>query len=115
MGVDAELLAYQAQKADKVDEYDQQRGRSKTEKEMALAEQEAMLQERIEKAQADMEHAKKLREDMGIVKEDAPMPVETTTVKPAGGFNSSQIMSPKGDAGHRGMNRQAAELQLKNE
>ena len=56
---------------------------------MALAEQEAMLQERIEKAQADMEHAKKLREDMGIVKEDAPMPVETTTMKPAGGFNSS--------------------------
>lgn len=36
-----------------------------------------------------MEHAKKLREDMGIVKEDAPAPVETTVIKPAGGFNGS--------------------------
>jgi len=48
-----------------------------------------MLQERIEKAQADMEHAKKLREDMGIVKEEAPMPVETTVTKPVGGFSGS--------------------------
>ena len=51
-----------------------------------------MLQERIEKAQYDMEKAKRLREDMGITKEEAPVPVETTVTKPELGLG---IVSPR--------------------
>ena len=111
-GVDPALLAYAKQKTDKVDQYDMQRSRTKDEKQVALREQEALLQERIEKAQYDMDKAKKQRENMGIAKDEAPVPVETTIIKPAG----SSIVSPRGDMQlGRSMNRQAAEIQLQNE
>ena len=50
MGVDPALLAYQRQKTDKLDEHESLKSRTKNEKQVALAEQEALLQERIEKA-----------------------------------------------------------------
>ncbi len=60
-----------------------------------------------------MDKAKKLREDMGITKEEAPVPVETTVTKPELGLG---IVSPRNNNQQdRSMNRQAAEILLQNE
>ena len=53
-GLNKELLAYQRQKTDKTQEFEQMRNRTKEDKKQALAEQEALLQERIDKAQMEM-------------------------------------------------------------
>ena len=49
----------------------------------ALAEQEAMLQERIDKAQQEMQKAIQIREEMGVQNEESRQPqvVETTVTR----------------------------------
>ena len=92
-------MAYREQKHDKVVNDNLISQRTLDQKKIALVDQEAALQERIDKAQSDMEKAKQLRDKMGIVKEEKPAPVETVVTKPAnfGGSanNHSGFVSPR--------------------
>lgn len=54
------------------------RQRTRDEKKAALVDQEAVLQERIDKANDEMRKAIQIREEMGLIKDDkAPAGVET--------------------------------------
>ena len=80
-GVDPALLAYSKQKKDKVQDNELMKQRTMQQKQEALVEQEQLLQNRINKANEDMEKAKKLREDLGGLQNQTQAPVKPATTE----------------------------------